>query len=594
MSDFIYTSINQSIGRLSKLLCSIHEEEKNVTEFHGDWGSLAVIKNHYYGYEWIEDQRFIFIVISGPQVKKVDKSLVPKTETTYSEYILDKWKSQKGIEWSNDISGPFAIFCVNKIEKKIEMVTDLMSFIPIYSCLSHSSIIFGTHPDVVAKISNEDMELNQVSVVDLFVNKTVTFPYTLYKNVYQLNPSSVYVYNIGKNKLSNNHYWLPYEKNRFKNIEDASQKLREDLLRNVRSLTLHKKTIGVLMSGGEDSRVILSTIPSQKQIKCYTFVDYENVESKIAKKVSNIFKAQHFIGYRSLSHYLEQFESCSKLVGTEHNFEHVHSFGFYKKLGIRDNEIILGGLFADAFLKGRRISSLKEFKLLKVKYKYSEILKDNNANLITYQDPNVNSDLLIKVKKRRDEHFNRISSFRENSAAEWCKLWPASMNHNFTNYFGNRRLFVSYEPMLESDIVKLMSSVPQEWKVDRRLFHASMKPLLKNTKYISHSNGHYPYFGLKVNYLPTLITKIKRKFLQSLRPDRNNDGPWPLWGKVVKTELMNSIVDNYKKEYKCLEAALGHSTLKDIINQEYIEPAQKLIVIQMLANISYWSNNNMK
>lgn len=67
MSDFIYSSIQRPQGELTNYLNSIyHTNSPRVYEFHGLWGSLAVSRNLYTGFQTLETENFIITVIGGP------------------------------------------------------------------------------------------------------------------------------------------------------------------------------------------------------------------------------------------------------------------------------------------------------------------------------------------------------------------------------------------------------------------------------------------------------------------------------------------------------------------------------------------------
>src|SRR5699024_12696651 len=102
------------------------------------------------------------------------------------------------------------------------------------------------------------------------------------------------------------------------------------------------------------------------------------------------------------------------------------------------------------------------------------------------------------------------------SAEEWVELWPSSMNRNIPNIHANRRLFKSYEPFLSNEIVKVSARIPQKWKLNRNLFNMIAKPYLKNSKWVLHGDGWYPYYSYKFNLIIIFITCITRQIVKIL------------------------------------------------------------------------------
>ena len=67
MSDFLYSSKNRPQGLLAGYIREIyHNDPPEVTEFHGDWGTLAVSRNLYRGFQSYETEAQVFVIIGGP------------------------------------------------------------------------------------------------------------------------------------------------------------------------------------------------------------------------------------------------------------------------------------------------------------------------------------------------------------------------------------------------------------------------------------------------------------------------------------------------------------------------------------------------
>src|SRR5699024_2128437 len=92
--------------------------------------------------------------------------------------IFQRWKTGN-MSWDKDLSGPFVILIINKKNSEIFCVTDLMSFIPVYSFKTKSEFMFSTHVDVLAKVSNQYDNVDEISEMDFILHGVVTFPYTI-------------------------------------------------------------------------------------------------------------------------------------------------------------------------------------------------------------------------------------------------------------------------------------------------------------------------------------------------------------------------------------------------------------------------------
>lgn len=133
MSDFIYSKKNVENGKLTKEIQKIYHDDKPlVKEFHGGWGSLAVSQSLYNGFQPYETKDHLFVVIGGPVLYFQDNTFLKEIYGDIGSIaIYNRWV-QGEIKWDEDLSGPFAILIVDKESYEVQVITDLMSFIPIF------------------------------------------------------------------------------------------------------------------------------------------------------------------------------------------------------------------------------------------------------------------------------------------------------------------------------------------------------------------------------------------------------------------------------------------------------------------------------
>src|SRR5690554_2270279 len=103
MSDFLFSSTPQPQGKLSRSLSTIYlNNSVGSQEFHGPWGSLGVTVSRYYGFQPVETERHICVVIGGPVLYFQDNAFIggddPQAGT---RAILEHWVTGKP-DWSED------------------------------------------------------------------------------------------------------------------------------------------------------------------------------------------------------------------------------------------------------------------------------------------------------------------------------------------------------------------------------------------------------------------------------------------------------------------------------------------------------------
>ena len=583
MSDFVFSTHNTKRESIERAVRSIYlEDAPEILLFHGDWGCLAATPNLYYGYAPYETENDLVVVLGSPVLDFVESNHVPQEgEPSETRAILERLLKNSQTKWDTAASGPFVIFWLNKQNGTVQIVTDMMAFIPVFEAnIENKPCIIGSHVDVVARVAELDGLYDPTSSADFVLNGYVTYPYTFYTHIRQLAPGSVHNWSFHPIKsYRQNSYWAPQEYYQYRDIYQAGNIIRESLKRYISCVTKGFSRIASFVSGGEDSRVVLSLLPEESERHGYVFLDSFNREGKIAQKAAESYGVKFHFHKRELDHYINSWPFCCALSGHGHDLLHIHNFDFHKRCNLMQYPAVFGGYFADALLKGTRIR--KHF--LSKMVSFFPKIKDHGFS----QGNSVFSDVIGKnvrqeIKYRHLMHYKKILELRPNSADEWFELWPASMNLTMSYFNGNRRLFRSYEPFLSHDIVKISANLPQHWKLNRRVFHAMAKPLLRKTKHLFHSQGWMPYYPWYMNFAIHGSITAHRRFKDLIGLKNGGfQGPWADWRRLFSSTNWKRFQENL-----CLTGVepLGVFTesIETLIKGTRFTQIQKLHLLQAL------------
>lgn len=565
-------------NELTKELYSIYSDfTPRVKEYHGEWGSLIITKNHYEGFDPYETEEYLVLVIGGPVLMFRDNNfLKSKNSSEGTKSIFYRWLERK-IRWDEDLSGPFVVIIINKITSEIICFTDLMSFIPVYTYCNGKSVYLSTHVDVLANISKQAVNIDDVSVIDFILHGTVTYPHTIYKSIFQISPSSEH--RVVNKSLESKFYWLPNEENMYESINIASVDLIAGLNNYLDRIITNIDNIAQFISGGEDSRLIAALL-QKKSRDAYIILDSFNREGKIANKAAKAYGAKFNLLIRDKNHYINILPSSSDLIGSGSEYKHAHTYGYQEIFG--KYQAVFGGLLADAFLKGSHIKN-KEFpKCLS----FIPQIKDINHDVTLVNSSDVFSPIVLKeIENRRKKHFNYIKQFRQYSCDEWFTLWPASMNPNISNLHINRRLFCSYEPFMSKDVIKVSATVPQKWKLNKRFFQKSTKLYFHKTKWLTHTDGRLPYFPWYVNIFSQSLVRISRRIGRFITRENVNQGPWSNWDYILSSSEWNKIFSEYSRGMELFEKYFAQSDFEKVYMR--LNKEQKINLVQTLYKINY-------
>ena len=179
---------------------------------------------------------------------------------------------------------------------------------------------------------------------------------------------------------------------------------------------------------------------------------------------------------------------------------------------------------------------------------------------------NIRPELLAEVMERRLAFRRWLAEVRPGTAEEWESLWPFTQRKHSANLHGNRRLFASQEPYHANAVVAIAAAVPTEWKRNRRLFHAAMKPLFRRSWAVPHARWRFPYFGVAANLPLTVGLRVTRGVRALLTGEmRARQQPWPKWRTVARSEAAAAKFERY---------AVWDSPLRDV----FTDPSPEVVM----------------
>ena len=439
-------------------------------------------------------------------------------------------RKYKPADWGKHLAGNFLIIIHNKREKVIEIITDLGNSFHPYYYLSDDRrrFYFSTKIESLynlASLSNK-LQIDYVSVTDYLVNRSISYPNTLYRDVRELPFASHTRIEFGSSQINFNskQYWEPTcsQSESSDNIGDLSVELRESIITSVGQAVANKSKIGLFLSGGIDSRVLAELIAENcDHADAFTFCDEVNYETDIARHVASRLGLHHNILYRELEYFPSLMDECQGLEGGHTHHEWAGYLGFVKKLKPLGLEALLGGYMSDSLLKlhedkvhakhvfGRHCGPLEQFDKTPTKYLRggSEYIKQFSS---VFDD-----DILEEVIIRRRDLFAYWENLRsDGSAHEWSYLWPFTQNKHNTNLTTNIFNFSGFEIYTDRKIIEIARVASRKIKLNGRLFNQAVYPLIKKTRDIPFPLTNMPLYKNRYFYefLITARNVLPRKW----------------------------------------------------------------------------------
>lgn len=519
MSDFLFSARRRAPGELRAHLARfLAPVTASFEEFHGAWGSLVVALAPHDEPAVVDAGGWLSILVGDPVLRSASHGVGLIEPGLRRAELHGLLVGGRPVAWDGVLDGHFAALAVQTASGVGRVLTDAFAFVPLFYAaeVNGGALVVGTHVDTVARASGRAGDVDPISVADLVANLTCTHPHTLYDGVRQLTAGTERRFGADGWADEGRVYWAPTEEPRFHGLADAAAALRQGFREHLATTCGGHPRVGLLMSGGEDSRAVLGALPPGVEVEAVMYAEWESREVRVARAASACYGAALTVGLRSATHYVDGFPAVAGMVGSGHLFVDVHGYGLHEPLGLGALPLVLGGLSSDSLLK-------------------AHYHRDRRGAPVEVTDvAAVRPELLREAARRRTAFRDRLAAIRPRTADEWDTLWPFSMRKHGGNLDGNRRLFRSHEAYHAMAVLRVAAAAPVEWKRHRRLFLAAMRPFLRPAWSVPHAEYRFPYFGRAGNAALFPVLALARGARAVATGEvRARHRPWPRWNLLA-------------------------------------------------------------
>lgn len=425
-----------------------------------------------------------------------------------AEFCLNSY-IKHGKEFIKDLNGNFVLLIYDLKSNKILIANDRFGFRVHYYYLDKDKLLFA--PEVKAILCDKSFikQLDEIGVCQYFAFGEFWGNITFFKNINILPAASILTYD--GNKLNLEKYWeLKYVPNYDIKEEDYSYELVKALQESVKRRMEQKRIYGVTLSGGLDSRSVLSTIPKtkRKEIFACTFGSEDCDEVKIAKKVTKMLGINnHIISEVKPSMILDYAAKDIRLNEGRNYIGVTFAYPIFNKL--RNNvDIIFDGFALDltlggSYLNKKRINCKNENALIDSISK-RRIFNDEELKNLFLPDyfnkvKNIPKQLIrTEFEKLKSKHAgNKSDEFFMNTHVAWMHIGDLTIR-NF--------LEVSH-PTSDNDFFDIILRIPPEWRLNHHIYK-------KFIKKISPEISKIPYDKIMIRPTsPTILWKLATVYL---------------------------------------------------------------------------------
>ncbi len=227
---------------------------------------------------------------------KIDRNFKSISDT---EVILELFETF-GIEGVSKLSGIYAFAIWDKKEKKLILSRDKQGVKPLYYSIKNNNLIFCSELKSIF-LHAGIKKINPNALNSFFKFGYVTGEQTIFEGIYKVMPGQTLTFQ--NNILEKFNFSKNIEIPEINNKNEAKKIIPEILTSVVKDQMISDVPVGLFLSGGIDSNLLLSLMTEVSNYKINTYSSFFRVnknddfkfnsDARIAKKSAEYFKSNH-------------------------------------------------------------------------------------------------------------------------------------------------------------------------------------------------------------------------------------------------------------------------------------------------------------
>lgn len=415
------------------------------------------------------------------------------TEVILASY--QKW----GSDCVKKLNGIFAFAIWDKEKKEIFLARDYVGVKPLYYFLDGEKFIFSSEIKAILEY-NMPRKLSYEAFNHYLRVLYVPEPLTMFEGIYKFPPASFGIFRGGK--LSMQKYWDIENDGHFKESKsEIAKKLQKQVRKSVESQLVSDKPIGIYLSGGIDSSVVLDCVNNIRGNIDTFSVGFElssqeesgkfNADFDLARRTADYYKTNHNEVLVSSKDVLDLFEKTVWHMDEPISNPTAISMMKLADFAKQKVDVVLGGDGGDELFGGYERYRLSLFasyyqkmpvairKMLNLKEKFKKLDVPHGIerfSLFMFQKDNI----LKRVINKKFLDFQISKSFFQNYYMEAGlssrgfeeafmeidrKSWLVDQSLILSDKMSMSQGLEQRVPLLDKDLVEFAAKIPLKYKV---------------------------------------------------------------------------------------------------------------------------------
>lgn len=234
-----------------------------------------------------------------------DKKVAGFRGTSDTEVLVEAIAAYGMEDTLGMVKGMFAIALYDKKEQKLFLARDRVGEKPLfYGFVGDKHFVFASDLNSIVVLDGFDNPINTQVLEDYFRYGYIAAPYSIYENIFKLQPGKYLEIKSPFNKFEIKTYWSMMEtavygqSHLFKGTEtEAAEELQRLLKESIRGQMAADVPVGAFLSAGIDSSTVVSLMQSLSDRKVRSFTigmwDEKFNEADVAKEIAEHLGTEH-------------------------------------------------------------------------------------------------------------------------------------------------------------------------------------------------------------------------------------------------------------------------------------------------------------
>lgn len=517
------------------------------------------------------------------------------------EFILYLYE-EYGNDFVHKLNGCFSIVIWDKKSHKLLIANDRHGLRPIYYADNNGYILFGSETKAIIQDRDFKKIVDDRAVAELFSLGFIMGNKTLFRGIELLPPASMLTYKDGKILVE--QYW-DYDLNKkYDNYSEEYyiEKLSKFVLQAVerRMKKNNKKEennrIGVLLSGGLDSRTIVGSIDKKYYpIHTFTYGKLYCGDAKFAHMISDKLGTIHHYYELKPEYFIDRVENVVYLTEGMLNIFNANFLlsDTLEKMS-EFTDIVLHGYLGDTTTGNRfagrsfvLINHKDNFKILTDVSSYLPVeflrnLFDKNYFRQIEKDLNFSKDYVIQMGNNIITSKDRLMYYL---------LRERNRRIIAVGFSFMRNILEDRTPFTDNDYIDFILKVPNAYKIEQRIYKKMILSTFPDLRDVPCQSTGIPLyktnFQIRCKQLVNLLTQkiFKTKLFSDEDKEVVDYSKWTRDNKELREYIYSVLLDKRTLE----RSYFNQEFIKEILDLHFRGEKDYLGLIGLLLTFELWN-----